>query len=136
MAESELLRDLHVNLWNSLRHVFNTDRVLLGVLYVTNFAGFVTLASISRSEHSAAVVTVVALILLNGLIGLSLSNSKKEVLALTKTLIDMYRDNGLEKYFDDSKLQYYRHRYALWAALVPAVAAVAISLGLMIGLHS
>jgi hypothetical protein len=81
-------------------------------------------------------VTVIALILLNGLISLSLGNSEREVLALTSTLIEMYKDNGLEKYFDDSKLQYYRHRYELWAALVPAVAAVAIALGLIIGLHS
>ena len=75
------------------------------------------------------------MILLNSLIGLSLSNSKREVLALTSTLIEVYKDHGLAKYFDDSKLQYYERRYALWVALVPAVAAVAITLGLVIGLH-
>ena len=89
MAESELMRELHSNLWASLRHVFNTDRVLLGVLYLTNFAGFVMLASVSRNEPIAALATVVAMVLLDTLIGLSLSNSKREVLALTSTLIDI-----------------------------------------------
>ena len=135
MAEPELMRELHANLWASLRHVFNTDRVLLGVLYLTNFAGFVMLASVSRSEPTAALVTVVAMVLLDSLIGLSLGNSKREVLALTSTLIDIYKDHGLAKYFDDSKLQYYRRRYGLWTALVPAVAVAAIALGLIIGLH-
>ena len=45
MPQPELLKELHANLWSSLRHVFNTDRVLLAVLYAINFAGFVTLAS-------------------------------------------------------------------------------------------
>jgi hypothetical protein len=135
MAESELMRELHANLWGSLRHVFNTDRILLGVLYVTNFSGFVMLASISRTEPTAALVTVVAVILLDSLIGLSLSNSKREALALISTLIEVYKDHGLAKYFDDSKLLYFRRRYTLWAALVPAVAGAAIALGLMIGFH-
>jgi hypothetical protein len=135
MAESELMRELHANLWGSLRHVFNTDRVLLGVLYLTNFAGFVLLASVSHGEPTAGIVTVAAIVLLDSLISLSLSNSKREVLNLTSTLIDIYKDHGLGKYFDDSKLQYYRRRYALWTALVPAVAAAAITLGLIIGLH-
>ena len=135
MAESELMRELHSNLWASLRHVFNTDRVLLGVLYLTNFAGFVMLASVSRNEPIAALATVVAMVLLDTLIGLSLSNSKREVLALTSTLIDIYKDHGLGKYFDDSKLQYYRRRYALWTAMVPAVAVAAATLGLIVGFH-
>jgi hypothetical protein len=135
MPESELMRELHANLWGSLRHVFNTDRVLLGVLYVITFAGFVMLASISRNEPTAALAAVVAMILLNGLIALSLNNSKKEVLALLGTLIELYKDHGLEKYFDSSTLQYYSRRYTLWAVLVPALAGVAIALGLIIGLH-
>ena len=67
MAESELMRELHSNLWASLRHVFNTDRVLLGVLYLTNFAGFVMPASVSRNEPIAALATVVAMVLLDTL---------------------------------------------------------------------
>jgi hypothetical protein len=132
MPESELLRELHANLWASLRHVFNTDRVLLAVLYATNFAGFVVLAAESLHQPVTTGVTVVAIVLLNGLILLSLNNSKEEVLSLIRILIEMYKDNGLGKYFDDSKLEYYRRRYALWTFLVPSLAGAAILLGLVI----
>lgn len=133
MPESELLRELHANLWVSLRHVFNTDRILLAVLYGLNFAGFVMLASVSHSRPEATTVTIASLVLLNCLVALSLNNSKKEALSLTRTLIVIYEDNGLQKYFDPSKLQYYRRRYTLWLILVPTLAGTAIVLGLVIG---
>jgi hypothetical protein len=132
MPDGELLRELHANLWGSLRHVFNTDRVLLAVLYATNFAGFVALATASPHQAATRAVTAVAVVLLNGLILLSLRNSQKEVLSVVRTLIEMYKDDGLGKYFDDSKLEYYRRRYALWTFLVPSLAGVAIVLGLLI----
>jgi len=132
MVESELLKELHGNLWGSLRHVFNTDRVLLAVLYATNFAGFVVLATESLHQPATTAVTVIAIVLLNGLILLSLNNSQKEVLSLIRTLIEMYKDNGLGKYFDDGKFEYYRRRYALWSVLVPSLAGAAILLGLVI----
>jgi hypothetical protein len=133
MPESELLRELHTNLWGSLRHIFNTDRVLLAVLYATNFAGFVVLSNYSQHHPATTAVTIVAIVLLNALMLLSLNNSKREVLSVIRTLIEMYKDGGLGKYFDDSKLEYYRHRYALWSFLVPTLAGVAIVLGLVIG---
>jgi hypothetical protein len=132
MPESELLKELHANLWGSLRHVFNTDRVLLAVLYATNFAGFIVLATESLHQPVTTAVTVVAIILLNGLILLSLNNSQKEVLSLVRTLIEMYKDNGLGKYFNDAKFEYYRRRYALWSFLVPSLTGAAILLGLVI----
>jgi hypothetical protein len=133
MPESELLRELHTNLWGSLRHIFNTDRVLLAVLYATNFAGFVVLSNYSQHHPATTAVTLVAIVLLNALMLLSLNNSKREVLSVIRTLIEMYKDGGLGKYFDDSKLEYYRRRYALWSFLVPSLAGVAIVLGLVIG---
>jgi len=73
------------------------------------------------------------MVLLNALIALSINNSKKEVLSLTRTLIEMYNDNGLGKYFDSSKLEYSRRRYSLWLFLVPSVAGIALVLGVLIG---
>jgi hypothetical protein len=74
----------------------------------------------------------VAIVVLNGLILLSLNNSQKEVLSLIRTLIEVYNDNGLGKYFDDAKFEYYRRRYALWSFLVPSLTGAAILLGLVI----
>jgi hypothetical protein len=133
MPESELLKELHANLWGSLRHIFNTDRVLLAVLYLTNFSGFVVLSAGSQHRLATVAVTLAAIVILNALIFLSLNNSKREVLSVIRTLIEIYKDGGLGKYFDDSKLEYYRRRYTLWSLLVPTLAGVAIVLGLVIG---
>ena len=136
MSESPLLKDLHSNLWMSLRHIFNTDRILLAVLYTINFAGFLMLTIVSGNRPWVAVVTVVSLISLNGLILLSLKNSKREALALIQTLGEMYKDHELGKYFDEAKMEYYQRRYILWQILTPTLMLIAITLGLVLGFGS
>lgn len=133
MDNPGLLIELHARLWDSLRHVFNTDRVLLGVTYAVNFAGFVMLSLTTSQRPAAAAVSSVALVLLNALIVLSLSNSRREALSLTKTLVQLYSDHQLSRYFDDSQLEYYRRRYSLWLVLTPSLCAIAIVLGLIVG---
>ena len=133
MPNSELLTDLHARLWESLKHVFNTDRVLLGVTYAINFAGFVMLSLTAAQRPLAAVVASVALLLLNALVMLSLSNSRQEAIKLLKTLVQLYADHQLSKYFDESQLEYYRRRYSLWLMLTPSLCVIAIVLGALIG---
>jgi len=133
MPNAELLSELHGRLWESLRHVFNTDRVLLAVTYTINFAGFVMLSLTTSQRPVAAVVTVVALALLNGLVMLSLANSRREALSLLNTLIRLYSDHELKKYFDESQIEYYSRRYSLWLVLTPSLCIVAVTLGVIIG---
>lgn len=133
MPNTELLTELHGRLWESLRHVFNTDRVLLAVTYTINFAGFVML-SLTTSQHpSAAAVTVAALALLNGLVMLSLANSRREAVSLLNTLVRLYADHQLNQYFDESQIGYYRRRYFLWLVLTPSLYITAGTLGVIIG---
>lgn len=133
MRHEQILIDLHANLWASLRHVFNTDRILLAVTYGVNFAGFVTLSLTASHRPLAAVITVAALLVLNGLMMLSLNNSRREALSLLRTLMQLYRDYELGAYFDESKLDYYGRRYSLWLMLSPTLCVIAIALGIVIG---
>ena len=55
------------------------------------------------------------------------------MLSLLKTLVEMYTDNGIGKYFDNSHLEYYDRRYKLCLFLVPSVGAIAVILGVIIG---
>lgn len=128
----ELIEGLHTNLWDSLRHIFNTDRLMLGVAYLVNFSAFVLLLSLLPDKAFAAVISVVCLALLNGLLFLSLKNSKQEVLSIIQTLVAMYQDNGLSQYFNASKAAYYEHRYNLWLLLVPGLMLFAIVIALAI----
>jgi hypothetical protein len=133
MADGELLTEPHGRLWDSLRHLFNTDRILLAVTYAINFAGFVLLTAATSQHPSAAVVAIAALVLLNGLVMLSLSNSRREAVSLLSTLVRLYADHQLGKYFEESKIGYYRRRYLLWLVLTPTLCATAIVLGLILG---
>jgi len=133
MGNPELLTDLHARLWDSLRHVFNTDRLLLGVTYAINFAGFVMLSLTTSQRPLAAAVASGALLLLNTLVMLSLSNSRREATSLLKTLVRLYSDHGLSQYFDESQLEYYRRRYFLWLVLTPSLCIAAIALGVIVG---
>ena len=134
MRNDQLLTDLHANLWVSLRHVFNTDRLLLGVTYVVNFGGFVMLSLTTAQQPLAAIITVIALVILNGLIMLSLKNSRREADSLLNTLVQLYKDYELGAYFDESKIEYYGKRYLLWLVLAPSLGVIAIALGIAIGL--
>jgi len=133
MPSTELLTELHGRLWESLRHVFNTDRVLLAVTYTINFAGFVMLSLTTAQRPLAAAVTVVSLALLNGLVMLSLANSRREAVSLLNTLVRLYSDHQLNQYFDESQIEYYRRRYFLWLVLTPSLCIVAVTLGLIVG---
>ncbi len=124
--ENDLLRGLHDNLWQSLRHIFNTDRVMLGVAYLVNFSAFVLLLALLPERVTAAAIALVCLVSLNGLIYFSLRNSRKEVLSLLDTLSQIYSDSGLEKYFDKGKARYYDQRYELWLILVPGLMVFAV----------
>lgn len=128
----ELLEGLHENLWSSLRHIFNTDRIVLGVAYLINFAAFVLLLALLPKKVDAALVSVVCLILLNGLLVSSLRNSKTEVLATIATLAEMYKDAELSKYFNLDKTRYYSRRYNLWLVLVPSLMLFSILIALAI----
>ena len=129
---SELLQGLHENLWQSLRHIFNTDRILLGVAYLVNFGAFVLLLVLLPEQAIAAEISVACLAALNGLIFVSLRNSRREVLATVLVLHKMYEDNGLSEYFGNEKMEYYEKRYRLWLLLVPALMVIALILAVAI----
>ncbi len=117
--KAELLNGLHDNLWQSLRHIFNTDRVLLGVAYLVNFSGFVLFLSLLPEHLVPCIISFFCLFALNFLFVISIKNSKKEVNSVIKTLSEIYKDQGLAQYFNEGKAEYYSHRYNLWLILVP-----------------
>jgi hypothetical protein len=129
---SPLLVGLHENLWASLRHTFNTDRVLLGVAYLVNFAEFVLLLALLPEKVAAAWISMICLVLLNGLIFVSLRNSQIEAARVLSTLQQMYKDNDLGQYFGVEQAAYYATRYRLWSILQPSLMVFAVVVALAI----
>lgn len=105
---------------------------MLGVAYLVNFSAFVLLLNLLPEKILASLISLVCLVLLNGLLFLSLKNSKKEVLATIETLVELYKDNGLDKYFNTEKSKYYERRYNLWLLLVPGLMIFAIIIAVAI----
>ena len=128
----ELLNGLHENLWESLRHIFNTDRVLLGVAYLVNFSGFVLFLSLLPEKIFPALISFVCLLALNALFIISIRNSKKEVEATIMTLAKIYKDQELSEYFNEKKAEYYEKRYNLWLLLIPALMVFSIAIAVAI----
>lgn len=121
-----LLTELHANLWESLRHTFNTDRVLLAVTYLVNFTSFILMLVLLPGQIAASVIAIVCIAAVNTLIFFSINNSKNEIQHITLTLEMIYADHGMAKYFDLRQFNYYRQRYRLWQILVPVLAVSAI----------
>ena len=122
----DLLGGLHENLWQSLRHIFNTDRVLLGVAYLANFSGFILFMSLLPERPVPAIISFICLLALNVLFILSIRNSRNEVEATIATLCKIYKDQELSEYFDEGKARYYRNRYNLWIILIPTLMFFAV----------
>jgi len=129
---NELLKGLHDNLWTSLESIFSTDRVLLSVAYLLNFASFVTLVSLLPNQVNAAIIATICLVLLNALIFMSLKSSKKEVIKIIMTLSKIYHDNNLNDYFDSSKTEFFVNRYNQWLFLTPTLMVFAIIIALAV----
>ena len=123
---SQLLSGLHENLWSSLRHTFNTDRVLLGVAYLLNFSAFLLLLALLPDRGVAAAISLACLALLNLLIFLSLKNSKAEATRVLQTLQQIYQDNELGQYFGKEQAAYYANRYRLWLVLQQCLMVFAV----------
>ncbi len=129
---SPLLAGLHENLWASLRHTFNTDRVLLGVAYLVNFGAFLLLLALLPEKVVATLIALVCLVLLNALIFVSLRNSRVEAARILATLQHIYKDNDLGQYFGAEQAAYYSKRYRLWLTLQPSLMVFAIVVALAI----
>lgn len=129
---SPILVGLHENLWATLRHTFNTDRMLLGVAYFVNFSAFVLLLVLLPDKQSAAWISLVCLVLLNGLIFLSLRNSQREAARVLSALHRIYDDNELGQYFGAQQAAYYTTRYRLWLVLQPGLMVFAVVVALAI----
>jgi hypothetical protein len=132
-AAVALLSELQSNLWASLRHTLDLDKVTLTALWLSNFGGMILL--ISAGKHSIPLVaSIVALGVVDLFIYRFFQNSQAEARRLISLLTEIYTDNGLGQYFDQLREDYFLERYRLRLLLCPILLAVAIVLGLAFGL--
>ncbi len=128
-----LLRDLHTNLWGSLKSTLDVDRVALGALMLSNL-GAIVLIIVAADRPIPLLVTVAALGVIDFFLYRIFKNSQREVQRLIHLLTDIYADHGLGSYFNQMREEFYVERYRIRLLLCPVLFGLAVALGLAFGL--
>jgi hypothetical protein len=133
-AASILLGDLHANIWSSLRHTLDVDRVTVLALWLANFGGMVMTIIAAQTElRIPLVATVFALGVVDYFLYRVFRNSQSEARRLIALLTEIYADHGLGQYFDELREDYFVERYNLRLRLCPVLLALALVLGFAFG---
>ena len=131
-AAAGLLNDLQSNLWSSLRHTVDLDRVTIGALWLSNFGGMI-LAVIAGQELVPFGATMLALGVVDFFIYRLFKTSQTEARRVVALLSDIYTDHGLGKYFDQMREEFFVERYSIRLALCPVLWGLALVLGVAFG---
>jgi hypothetical protein len=136
-AAVTLLRDLHSNLWSSLKNTLDVDRVALGALILANFGGMVlTIIAASAGNVVPLIASVGALGVVDLLLHRTFKTSQTEARRIVALLTDIYTDHGLAPYFDQMRDEFYVERYRIRLLLCPILFVLAVVLGLAFGFGS
>ena len=132
-AAVPLLTDLQSNLWASLRHTLDVDKVTLTALWLSNLGGMV-LTILAQHQTIPRLVTVASLGIVDFFIFRTFQNSLTEARRLINLLTEIYTDHGLGAYFDQLREDYFIERYRIRLILCPVLFGIAVALGLAFGL--
>ena len=133
-AAGILLGDLHANIWSSLRHTLDIDRVTVFALWMANFGGMVmTIIAAQTDLRVPLMATVFALGVVDYFLYRIFRNSQSEARRLIALLTEIYADHGLGQYFDELREEYFVERYNLRLTLCPVLLGVALLLGFAFG---
>lgn len=135
-----MLSDLHQHVVSELQQSSRTDTVFVvsAVLFNLVVLGInwgVASASHSAEAHSGndliLVVLVVATLLINVFSVRALIAGRQTRASLVTGLLAMYKDNGVDKYYDPKLLDTYGARYKLFMAVLAVLAAIAVVVPLL-----
>ena len=87
-----------------------------------------------RDRDILLVVFMILLLLVNGIAIIALSVGKQTRQKLLKGIVEMYKDNGVDKYYDLDLLGNYNVRYLLFTGVILCLAVTAVVVPLIIRL--
>ena len=130
-----MLHEVHQHIVSELHQSSRTDTVFVvsAVLFNLVVLGINWgVASTARQAEQPGgsdfilVVMVLATLLISAFSLRALIAGSQTRTRLVTGLIEMYRDQGVDKYYDPQMLDTYRVRYRLFAAVVSVLAAIAV----------
>ncbi len=138
-----MLERLHEHINEELRVNTRTDTIFVITAIVFNFV----MLAISSSQAGLAVdvdtentitpravmvITMVVTVIVSGIGVVGLVTGRATRKKLTAGLLRMYKDAGVEQYYDDSLLTNYMRRYVMFTAIIVVLSITAIVIPLVI----
>ena len=136
-----MLGQVHDHIVSELRESSRTDTIFVLTAIVFNLIVLAInfgVATEAATEGDAAtydiilVVFIVMTLLLNVLAVAGLALGRRTRSMLLSGLIDMYRDNDVDKYYDPALVSNYGVRYLLFSGVIAALSVTAIVVPLII----
>ena len=140
-----MLKEVHDHITSELTQGSRTDTIFVITAIVFNLIVLGINSGIAGSANDAynrdtlsndilLIVFTILLLLVNGISIIALSVGKKTRQKLLSGMIEMYKDNAVDKYYDLELLGNYNVRYTLFTAVILALGATAIVVPLIIRL--
>jgi len=140
-----MLKEVHDHITNELTQGARTDTIFVITAIVFNLVVLGINSGIAASANDPynnsnlsqdilLVVFMILLLLVNGIAIIALSVGKQTRQKLLKGIVEMYKDNGVDKYYDLDLLGNYNVRYLLFTGVILCLAVTAVVVPLIIRL--
>ncbi|MEW6522883.1 MAG: hypothetical protein AB1445_04785 [Bacillota bacterium] len=137
---SRMIQRVHEHIIEELQQNTKTDIVFIITAIFLNFLTLAINSGFAQKEYKSGsdlfIISVLfaLAVIVNGAVILGLSRGKQTRTKLLQGLIKMYKDKGVDGYYDMSLLANYNIRYNIFIAVVVFIgfASVAIPLAMMV----
>jgi len=139
-----MIKEIHEHINNELQQNAKTDTVFVLSSVVLNLVVLAIswgVASAGPEGHKAyndiiLSLLIAAVLIINFLIAKALLAGRDTRLKLLSGLIRMYKDNGVDKYYDPSLLSAYSMRYKFFLTVIIILATITIAAPLLVRIFS
>jgi len=132
-----MIQKVHDHIVEEIRTNTKTDTIFVLTAILLNIAALSTNAAIASSGAQTKgiiiiLIFVVLILVVNFVAELGLMRGRDTRAKLVAGLIRMYKDNGVDAYYDSSLLEAYKSRYNLFMLVVLFTGIVAIAVPFVI----
>jgi len=124
-----MLDKIHSHILDELRINARTDTIFIISAVIINFITLAINSGISNSSKSNIIIMfcfVILTIVICIVSEIGLIRGRQASAKLINGLIEMYKDNGVEKYYDQSLLKFYRLRYNSFMIIILITGLISI----------
>jgi hypothetical protein len=125
-----MLDKIHAHILDELRINARTDTIFIISAILINFTTLGINSGISSSDKDSILVMfcfVILTVVVCIVSEIGLIRGRQASARLINGLIEMYKDNGVDKYYNPSLLKYYKLRYNLFVIVILVTGIISIA---------